>query len=85
MIMNDFRKSGLRFKPQWCSASLPGGDQVDGLPPAASTEYSSMRPPNSYRTIHEIGADFLKKLKFYHINIHFSDFCLTFNDSASRR
>ena len=30
------------FALKSCSTSLPGGDQVDGLPPAASTEYSSI-------------------------------------------
>ena len=28
-----------------CSTSLPGGDQVDGLPPAASTKYSCLEIP----------------------------------------
>ena len=28
-----------------CSTSLPGGDLVDGLPPAASTKYSCLETP----------------------------------------
>ena len=29
-----------------CSTSLPGSDQVDGLPPAASTKYSCLETPD---------------------------------------
>ena len=45
---------------------LPGGDQVDGLPPAASRD--------DYGTIGEFAAEFLKKLSFSHIRIGFLDF-----------
>ena len=36
----------------------------------------------NYRTIHEFGEDFLKKLSFYTISIHFSDFSSLFIDIA---
>ena len=60
---------------------LPGGDQVDGLPPAAIRIGRAWTPGN-YGTIHKFGADFLKKLSFSDISTHFSDFVLFFIDIA---
>ena len=45
----------------------PGGNQVDGLPPAS---------------IQKFRADFLKNLSFYTISIHFLDFLRLFIDIA---
>ena len=56
--MNDlklFRRSSL---VESCSTSLPGGDQVDGSPPAASREFWEV---------------FLKKLSFLYSSNQVSD------------
>ena len=57
--MNDlelFRRSSL---VKSCSTSLPGGDQVDGLPPAASnTEYSSIEAGATTELIANFGKFF---------------------------
>ena len=42
MIFSLFTRSSL---VESCSTSLPGGDQVDGSPPAASTKYSCLETP----------------------------------------
>ena len=37
--MNDFKLCQRSSLVESCSTSLPGGDQVDGLPPAASISH----------------------------------------------
>ena len=54
-----FKRKMMILKYLWCSTSLPGGNQVDGLPPAASQEK---------------GAVFRRFSNFSSYSTHFSDF-----------
>ena len=49
---------------------LPGGDQVDGLPPAASADQLSVDGAVTTDLFTKL-ADFLKKMSFSDISIHF--------------
>ena len=47
-----------------CSTSLPGGDQVDGSPPAASTKYSPLETPGRSELFMILRSFFEKILNF---------------------
>ena len=53
---------------------LPGGDQVDGLPPAASTGLGSQGLGTTKELLENLGRFSNKKLSFSGISIHFLDF-----------
>ena len=61
---------------------LPGGGQVDGLPPAASTGHRYLDARTTKELLEKLGQFFLKKLSFSHISTHFSDFVQIFIDIA---
>ena len=65
------------------SLGLPGGDQVDGLPPAASTDsVSASWHPRQLQNYLGIWGSFFEKLSFYTISIHFLYFFRLFIDIA---
>ena len=48
-----------------CSTSLPGGDLVDGLPPAASTKYLCLETPGRTELFVNLRRFFEKSWVFY--------------------
>ena len=60
------RKASLHDKAlKSCSTSLPGGDLVDGLPPAASTKYSCLETPGRTELFVIFGRFFEKSWIFH--------------------
>ena len=57
-----------------CSTSLPGSDQVDGLPPAASTKYSCLKTPGRSDLFIYFCEFFEKIWIFFYISIYFGQF-----------
>ena len=61
MFWSDFALFTRSSSVESCSTSLPGGDQVDGLPLAASTKYSYLETPGCL-DLFIIFREFLRKV-----------------------
>ena len=76
MLLECFRNDLALFKSKFAlksfSTSLPGGDQVDGLPPAASTDPPAASwPSGPLQTYSRISGSFFKNFNFSDIKLIF--------------